>query len=182
MKEIATVEEVMSGGSGNTDARYKIYINDIYMHTSYRKNATYDLADKINKSFETKPKEEFVNADLDAFNLIGFLKKLDNGDIFYTRNGYKIYFNMNSEFPYRWNDDDLNINLWYGKLDELKIKKQVEWYENITKPVPCWIPSENERFLDFIVDYKNGVFFGFFGAEYLKVIPASLDDIEVIGE
>lgn len=144
------------------------------------------VADEINESFQKskssfKKRDVFVDSGLDRFDLAGFLTKLKDGCAFYTGNDYKIFYDISYDFPYRWGDSDLNISCWYGKLDRLKIKKQVEWYENITKPVPV-IVHENPEYMVLITEYDKGFLRSSTNGYYKphQVTPASLDDIEIV--
>ena len=185
MKEIAIVK------TSETD-KDELFVNDKFVIGIWDRKAAMEAAKNINESFNKipEPKDVFVNAGIKDGDYKTVINRLFNGERFYTANGNMIFYDEKETFPFRFSignneSKELRLDLW-DYLSTLKIKKTTEWYERITKPVPCVckINRTNQTRIDLIVDYGPETFDRrFIGLvdNYCEATPASLDDIEIVG-
>ena len=71
-------------------------------------------------------------------------KRLFDGEIFYTLSGSKVHYDemyiIKGKTPFRFNDTYLaGIAMFYS---ELLIQREVEWYDDITDSVLCWVSDD----------------------------------------
>ena len=123
-----------------------------------------------------------VNAGIT--NRSGLYKRLFDGEIFYTLSGSKVHYDemyiIEGKTPFRFNDTYLaGIAMFYS---ELLTQMEVEWYDDITDSVLCWvsddIPSERE-YSALITAYRKGAHTPFQtrGHSWVYATPVTPDDL-----
>ena len=123
-----------------------------------------------------------VNAGLKSKS--DLYKKLFEGEVFYTHQGGKLYYSelysIRGETPFRFDDTYLAgvATMYKALLSEV----DVEWYEDITKPVLCWVSDINptaKRHTTLVISYDKELQYSFTSLNdtWKHATPVTPDDL-----
>ena len=84
------------------------------------------------KDFKPKQfKTEYVKVDMPSAEIA---KAMIDGEIFYNKDGKRSYSWDGVRFVNHMRNTIEIVGAFYRKVET-----EIQWYENITKPVPCWV-------------------------------------------
>ena len=113
-----------------------VFISITGADTSDRPQYTAGKTELTLKDFKPKQfKTEYVKADMSSAEIA---KAMIDGEIFYSANG---------KYSYSWNGirfvNHLGTDIGIVGKFWRKVETEIQWYENITKPVPCWVSDKD---------------------------------------
>ena len=96
--------------------------------------------------------KKLVNAGIKSKRELA--ERLLAGEEIYAVEGRRVYFSEDSTdspflLEYSQNESDHMLGIWNNYANCL-VKREVPWYENITKPVPCWVSNRETSIRDHI--------------------------------